>query len=74
MAIEDIKDINKLREMLKSEIEYRKYLYECCERAGQELAKHSYEWDGKPKNLVIQAMKLNEMYEVLMNEKKDTEI
>ena len=63
MSIEDIKDINKLRKMLKMEILDNKYLRGCCEEAGLELAKHSFQWDGKQKNLVVQAMYLNEEYE-----------
>lgn len=66
MSIEEIKDIKKLQQMLKSELELRKYTYECCIEAGKELAKHSFEWDGKEKNLVIQAMELNERYEKLL--------
>lgn len=49
-------------ENLKSE---EKYLKQCCEKAGEELAKHSFDYDGKEKNLVVQAMELNEKYEKL---------
>lgn len=49
-------------ENLKAE---EKYLKQCCEKAGEELAKHSFEYDGKEKNLVVQAMELNEKYEKL---------
>ena len=49
-------------ENLKAE---EKYLKQCCEKAGEELAKHSFEYDGKEKNLVVQAMELNEKYELL---------
>lgn len=42
-----------------------KYLKQCCEKAGKELAKHSFDYDGKEKNLVVQAMELNEKYEKL---------
>ena len=49
-------------ENLKAE---EKYLKQCCEKAGKELAKHSFEYDGKEKNLVVQAMELNEKYEKL---------
>lgn len=41
------------------------YLKECCINAGKELGKHSFEWDGKEKNLVVQALYLNEKYEKL---------
>ena len=44
------------------------YLKECCIRAGKELEKHSFEWDGKEKNLVVQALQLNEKYEKLKAE------
>lgn len=47
-------------ENLKAE---EKYLKQCCTKAGEELAKHSFEYDGKEKNLVVQAMELNEKYE-----------
>ena len=49
-------------ENLKAE---EKYLKQCCTKAGEELAKHSFEYDGKEKNLVVQAMELNEKYEKL---------
>lgn len=49
-------------EKLKAE---EKYLKQCCEKAGEELAKHSFDYDGKEKNLVVQAMELNEKYEKL---------
>lgn len=49
-------------ENLKAE---EKYLKQCCAKAGEELAKHSFEYDGKEKNLVVQAMELNEKYEKL---------
>ena len=62
MSIEEIKNIKKLQQMLKSEIELREYTYKCCQEAGKELAKHSFAWDGKEKNLVIQAMELNERF------------
>lgn len=41
------------------------YLKECCINAGKELSKHSFKWDGKEKNLVVQALYLNEKYEKL---------
>lgn len=49
-------------ENLKAE---EKFLKQCCTKAGEELAKHSFEYDGKEKNLVVQAMELNEKYEKL---------
>ena len=49
-------------ENLKAE---EKYLKQCCQKAGEELAKHSFDYDGKEKNLVVQAMELNEKYEKL---------
>jgi len=49
-------------ENLKAE---EKYLKQCCEKAGKELTKHSFDYDGKEKNLVVQAMELNEKYEKL---------
>lgn len=49
-------------ENLKTE---EKYLKQCCQKAGEELAKHSFEYDGKEKNLVVQVIELNEKYEKL---------
>ena len=68
MSIEEIKDIKKLQQMLKSELELRKYTYKCCQEAGEELAKNSFAWDGKEKNLVIQARELNERFEAKKQE------
>ena len=65
MSIDEIKDIKKLQKMLKYERELRKYTYACCEEAGKELEKNSFAWDGKEKNLVIQAMEVNERYDKL---------
>ena len=65
MSIEEIKDIKKLQKMLKYERELRQYTYECCEEAGKEMEKNSFAWDGKEKNLVIQAVELNERYDNL---------
>lgn len=62
MTIDDIKDINKLRAMLKESQNEVKYLKECCEQAGVELAKNSYAYDYKEKNLVVQAIGLNEKF------------
>ena len=47
------------------------YLKQCCIKAGKELAKHSFEWDGKEKNLVVQAMELNQKYEALKQENEE---
>lgn len=47
-----------------------KYLKECCRKAGLELEKYSFGWDGKEKNLVVQAMHLNDLYEVLTQQNK----
>ena len=58
-----IKDeYREMSEKLKAE---EKYLKQCCTKAGEELAKHSFDYDGKEKNLVVQAMELNEKYEKL---------
>ena len=53
-------------ENLKAE---EKYLKQCCQKAGEELAKHSFEYDGKEKNLVVQAIELNEKYEKLKEDR-----
>lgn len=63
MSIEEIKDVNKLQKRLKSALDELKYIKKCCENAGEELAKHSFYYDHKEKNLVIQALELNEKYE-----------
>lgn len=63
MSITEIKDIKKLQSRLKSALDELKYIKKCCENAGVELAKHSFAYDHKEKNLVIQAMELNEKYE-----------
>ena len=55
----------QLKAELKSAKELREYTYDCCKQAGEELAKNSFEWDGKEKNLVVQAMELNERYDQL---------
>ena len=65
MSINNIKDINKLRQMLTESKAQEKYLKECCRKAGEELAKHSFAYDSKEKNLVVQAKELNEKYEKL---------
>lgn len=56
----EIKKLSQECENLKAE---EKYLKQCCQKAGEELAKHSFEYDGKEKNLVVQAIELNEKYE-----------
>lgn len=63
MSIKEIKDITKLQKRLKSALDELKYIKKCCENAGEELAKHSFYYDHKEKNLVIQALKLNEEFE-----------
>lgn len=61
--LDKIKDeYREMSENLKAE---EKFLKQCCQKAGEELAKHSFEYDGKEKNLVVQAMELNEKYEKL---------
>ncbi len=57
--------LDQLKAELKSAKELREYTYDCCKQAGEELAKNSFEWDGKEKNLVVQAMELNERYDQL---------
>ena len=57
--------LDQLKSELKSAKELREYTYDCCKQAGEELAKNSFEWDGKEKNLVVQAMELNERYDQL---------
>lgn len=63
MSIEEIKDIKKLQKRLKSALDELKYIKKCCENAGLELAKYSFAYDHKEKNLVIQALELNERFE-----------
>lgn len=63
MSITEIRDIKKLQSRLKSALDELKYIKKCCENAGVELAKHSFAYDYKEKNLVIQAMELNEKFE-----------
>ena len=53
---------------LKSEQKDNKYIKNCCIRAGKELEKCSFKWDGKEKNLVVQALELNEQYDKLQAE------
>lgn len=66
----EIKKLSQECENLKAE---EKYLKQCCQKAGEELAKHSFEYDGKEKNLVVQAMELNEKYEKLENALEEIE-
>lgn len=58
-------EIKKLRQECENLKAEEKYLKQCCQKAGEELAKHSFEYDGKEKNLVVQAIELNEKYEKL---------
>lgn len=61
----DVEEIDKLRIEIANTKAEKRYLKQCCEKAGEELAKHSFDYDGKEKNLVVQAMELNEKYEKL---------
>lgn len=63
MSIEEIKDIKKLQKRLKYALDELKYIKKCCENAGLELAKYSFAYDHKEKNLVIQALELNKRFE-----------
>ena len=63
--------LDQLKAELKSAKELREYTYNCCKQAGEELAKNSFEWDGKEKNLVVQAMELNERYDQLEAENEE---
>ena len=65
--------IEKLKSELKTVIEERDYLKQCCIDVGMELSKHSFKWDGKEKNLVVQALQLNEMYEELKKKVEDNQ-
>ena len=64
-------ELDQLKAELKSAKELREYTYNCCKQAGEELAKNSFEWDGKEKNLVVQAMELNERYDQLEAENEE---
>lgn len=57
--------IEELEADLSVEKGNAKYLRKCCVEAGEELAKYSFSWDGKEKNLKLQAMNLNEKHEEL---------
>lgn len=61
----DVEEIDRLRIELEQAKAEEKYLKQCCQKAGEELAKHSFDYDGKEKNLVVQAIELNEKYEKL---------
>lgn len=63
MSITEIKNIKKLQEMLRSALDEIEYLKECCTKTGEELAKYTFPYDYKEKNLVIQAKKINEEFE-----------
>ena len=62
-------EIKKLRQECENLKAEEKYLKQCCQKAGEELAKHSFEYDGKEKNLVVQAIELNEKYEELKEDR-----
>ena len=64
-------ELDQLKAELKSAKELREYTYNCCKQAGEELAKNSFEWDGKEKNLVVQAVELNERYDQLEAENEE---
>ena len=63
MSITEIRDIKKLQSRLKSALDEIEYLKECCTKTGEELAKYTFPYDYKEKNLVIQAKKINEEFE-----------
>lgn len=73
MSIEEVKDIKKLQKWLKSALDELKYIKECCRNAGKELEKNSFAWDSKEKNLVIQAIELNEKFEASQAHIKELE-
>lgn len=64
------KNIKRLEQENKWQRDEEKYLKECCIKAGKELEKNSFAWDGKEKNLVVQALELNKRYEILEQENK----
>ena len=64
-------EYEQLKAELKSSKELRNYTYDCCKRAGEELAKNSFDWDGKEKNLVVQAIELNERFNQLKAENNE---
>ena len=64
MSIDNIKDAKKLRALLKEALQENKRLKEYCQLTGEELVKNlDYDWDEKPKNLVLYASALNEKHE-----------
>lgn len=65
------KQLKRLEQELKWANDEEKYLKDCCIKAGKELEKHSFKWDGKEKNLVVQALQLNQLYEKLEQENKE---
>lgn len=71
MSLDDIKNPDKLRSMLRVEMRDNDYLKTCCEEAGKELEKFSFSWDGKEKNLVIQAMHLNDLHAKALDKLKE---
>ena len=71
MSLDDIKNPDKLRSMLRVEMRDNDYLKACCEETGKELEKFSFTWDNKEKNLVIQAMYLNDSYTKALNKLKE---
>lgn len=66
--------IDGVEQELKWANDEEKYLKDCCIKAGKELEKHSFKWDGKEKNLVVQALQLNQLYEKLEQENKELKI
>lgn len=62
------KECNELKYELRTERKDNKYIKKWCIEAGEELEKNSFAWDGKEKNLVIQAMELNERFEAKKQE------
>lgn len=70
--LQQLKAKNKeLKKDLKNVEKDRAWIKERCIDAGKELGKYSFAWDGKEKNLVVQAMELNEMYEQLKAENEE---
>ena len=63
--------LKRLEQELKWANDEEKYLKDCCIKAGKELEKYSFKWDGKEKNLVVQALQLNQLYEKLEQENKE---
>lgn len=61
-------ECKKLRQEIKDLRCEKLYLKEQCVKAGKELEKYSFTWDGKEKNLSVQAYKLNELYEAKVAE------